>query len=815
MYFTLSLAQRYFCFRISLRFFSTQGVQKRKNVYYWENIENIKYFLGEIQKKFNLNSPEDWNSITNHKIQENGGRTLLKKYTLYELKCIACPEGKKYFNNPPQPPGYWDNKENILQFLSELKEKYNVKTLEDWNLITKKHIQSISGGNTLLNKYTIFDLKCMACPEGKSVFKKPIRAKGYWENKENIDLFLKELKETYNLNTPDDWNLISYKNIISLGGSRLLHKYSLYEIKCMACPEGNLIFDKNSKPSGYWNDKNNIHNFLINLKEKYNLNTWKDWNLITQKQIQENGGRSLLKKYSLYEIKCLGFPDGKLFYDKPIQYNPIGFWDDKENLNEFLNKLKEKFHLHTPEDWNLITHKQILSLSGSTLLKKYSLYEIKCFGCPEGKFLFEKPIKSKPVGYWDNKENINEFLHQLKEKYNLNSPEEWNLITRKQIISMGGGTLLKKYSIFDIKCFAYPNEELLFKKVIQNKGFWENKENIYEFLNQLKEKFHLHTPDDWNLITTNHIKELNGTSLLKKYSMYELKCMGCPDGNFEKSIQYKPSGFWAIENNRIQFLDELKLIYNLQTIEDWDSITTKHIQLHGGGALLHSFSIYDIKCMACPEGKSIFRQHSHFKPPNYWNDESNRNRFIEKLKLKYNLKTPQDWKRVSSHQIKRLGGDWLFYNNMKFLKSTKISFEIKDSENENITKIQRFSLRELIQSDFKRSSQRWLFLQVQKLFPGEEIVEDYFHSEISRESGFSVQFDIFLIERNIAIEYHGQQHYEDIPSAFGSLEMHKIRDLEKKKLCEKYGIQLIIIPYWWDNNLESLNKTLIATISAT
>ena len=412
---------------------------------------------------------------------------------------------------------------------------------------------------------------------------------------------------------------------------------------------------------------------------------------------------------------------------------------------------------------------------------------------------------------YDWKQNTQLFLNKIKKQNNLSTFEDWNAITQKQVRENGGGTLLKKYSMYDLKCMGFPDGKLQFNKSIKPKepGYWDNKSNILEFLGKLQKKYNLTSVHDWNSISRKHIQDNGGGALLKQYSMYDLKCFGYPDGKFifEKSKPYKPSGYWDNKNNIYKFIEELKVKYNLKTPDDWNLITRKQIQENGGRTLCQKYSMYEIKCMACPEGKFIFQ-----KPIDYWNDESNRNRFIEKLKLKYNLKTPQDWKRVSFHQIKLLGGDWLLSNNMEFLKSTKISFEIQDSENENITKIQRFSLRELIQSDFKRSSQRWLFLQVQKLFPGEEIVEDYFHSEISRESGFSVQFDIFLINRNIAIEYHGQQHYEDMSAVFASLEMHKTRDLEKKKLCEKYGIQLIVIPYWWDNNLESLKKTLQESI---
>ena len=123
-----------FCNKIKPPFFGKRG--------------DIHQFLSKIKEKYNLNTPEDWNSIKAQHIQSNGGIRLLSKYSLYEIKCIACPEGKSTFN---KPSGYWENQENIVNFLSQIKEKYNLNTPEDWNSITQKHIQSNGGRSLLVN----------------------------------------------------------------------------------------------------------------------------------------------------------------------------------------------------------------------------------------------------------------------------------------------------------------------------------------------------------------------------------------------------------------------------------------------------------------------------------------------------------------------------------------------------------------------------------------------------------------------------------------------------------------------------------------
>ena len=557
--------------------------------------------------------------------------------------------------------------------------------------------------------------------------KKPKPA-GYWNNKDNVVEFLGSLQKSLNLKTIDDWNSITKKQILSYGGSRLFKTYSLYDLKCIGYPEGKDDYNVTPKTDGFWDDKDNVIQFLLTLKGKYNFKTADDWNLLSKKIISSNGGSRLFSKYSIFDLKCLAYPEGKSFYDPPIKINnrkppkPNGYWDNKENILQFLEDLKIKLNLKTPEDWNLITSNQIRSFGGVGLLKKHSIYQIKCIGCPEGKLIFEKA--PKPSQYWNDKENVVKFLDKLKEKYNLESFDDWNSITKQQIILNGGNSLFQNYSIYDLKCLGYPNGKLMFNSS-KPVGFWDDKLNVKQFLEQMKEKYNLNTPNDWNLLTNKKIKQNGGSRLLQKYSIFELKCLGCPEGKLYFNPSNKPIGFWDNEENILQFLEDLKIKLNLKTPEDWNRLSKSQIESNGGNILVKKYSM---------------KQIIEFMNPN--------------------------------EQFSRA--------------RTKVN---------------------------KRSSQRWLFLQIQKLFPGEEIVEDYFHSEISRETGSTVQFDIFLINRNLAIEYHGKHHYEDIPTGFSPVELYRNRDREKEKLCEKFGVKLVAIPYWWDNQLDSLRATLSARLN--
>ena len=414
---------------------------------------------------------------------------------------------------------------------------------------------------------------------------------------------------------------------------------------------------------------------------------------------------------------------------------------------------------------------------------------------------------TKPFGYWNNKENIINFLKTLQVELNLNTPNDWNSITQKQIQNNGGSMLLRKYSLNEIKSLACPECKLLFNNNKSNKppGYWDKQENIQNFLKELKEKLNLNSVEDWNKLTYKQICENGGYRLTIKYSMYEIKSMACPEGKLIFQTSLKPPGYWDKYENIQNFLFELKEKLNLKTPEDWNKLTQKQIQNEGGRTLFKKYTLYDIKCLGCPEGKLIFTPPG--KPTGFWDNEENVQKFIFDLKKKFKLQSSSDWNRISKTQIRENGGWGLLY---KYSQNKEMQRKINPQ-------ISEFDLDIIIKNKKKpgrpnnfgyRSAQRWLFLQVQKLFPHEEIVEDYFHSEISTKTGFPVQFDVFLVHKNIAFEYHGKQHYEDVPTGFSPLELYNNRDKEKKLLCEQFGIQLIIIPYWWDNKIESLQKTI-------
>ena len=76
----------------------------------------------------------------------------------------------------------------------------------------------------------------------------------------------------------------------------------------------------------------------------------------------------------------------------------------------------------------------------------------------------------------------------------------------------------------------------------------------------------------------------------------------------------------------------------------------------------------------------------------------------------------------------------------------------------------------------------------------------------------SLRFDFYIKEKNLLIEYQGEQHYK--PITFDSntpiekakleLKMRRHRDWLKRNFARKNNIKLLIIPYWKFNEIENI-----------
>jgi len=182
-------------------------------------------------------------------------------------------------------------------------------------------------------------------------------------------------------------------------------------------------------------------------------------------------------------------------------------------------------------------------------------------------------------------------------------------------------------------------------------------------------------------------------------------------------------------------------------------------------------------------------------PRHFWNLSESQLRFSTKLRNYFDVRNKEDWYRLSNKQISEVARRSV--RKKSIVKMLRAVFPEEDWSSE------RFSER------IKKARQRFLLVKLREIFKNEEIYENFKHIQIKRKSGSFLELDIFLPQLNLALEYQGEQHFHEISSAgFGALVPQQIWDHEKIKLCLENRIKLIIIPYWWNNQTDSLIATI-------
>eukprot|EP01126_Amoeba_proteus_P037685 TRINITY_DN389_c0_g1_i1.p2 TRINITY_DN389_c0_g1~~TRINITY_DN389_c0_g1_i1.p2 ORF type:complete len:165 (+),score=28.73 TRINITY_DN389_c0_g1_i1:634-1128(+) len=157
----------------------------------------------------------------------------------------------------------------------------------------------------------------------------------------------------------------------------------------------------------------------------------------------------------------------------------------------------------------------------------------------------------------------------------------------------------------------------------------------------------------------------------------------------------------------------------------------------------------------------------------------------------------EDWYNISRAQIEK------YEDGKKMIsKFKRLCFALQFAFPDYPWNVQKFSKK------LKKSSQRWLLLTLKNIYThGDCFLEDH----VLYYDLIPVELDIYLPNLQLAFEYQGEQHYHDLERIFGktySLGRLLFRDHKKKECSNKFGINLITVPYWWDHEELSLREII-------
>ena len=652
--------------------------------------------------------------------------------------------------------------------------------------------------------------------------------------------FLEEFAKTKQITSEEQWKLVKSKDFLAFNkreGRKFIRKYhSPLESLLILFPEKkwNLI-EWNNFPRNFWDKKSNQLEYLKNMVDYFKITKKSDWERVNNKAVLKlKGGSSFLHKYNtIAEIMSQFIKDS----------NSLKIVNRKQNKELFRKALefylKERGYSVFPDDFYKIKRKELEGNERTKeIIKKYkSVAELFLHLFPEysiEKGKFNQKTENKPVknesdrvekNFWKDKKNHRNFLDFLgKNHFKLDKVEDWAQVKLEDFYQCkkAAGLLQFYPSFFDLIQENYPEHKFNpFQFHSKPKNIWKSRENQLLYFEELKKKLKIQNYDEFYSI---NLRVHGGYNLLREYdfSYFRLFSTLFPDYPWDKEKAEKRQpwddlafqreymdkiatqlGFYdtklvegkSLHSNQLEN-QNLQAHLSLSPLIKWNKVKVADFKKfpHAKTLLSKYKSFFDMLKAVYPEINWIPFERSQI-PYNYWNDDNNILSFVEDLKKQYFIKETADWSRLSIKQVTKSGGGRLL---RRFGNLYNILTYIYPNEKFNPA---HFAHRD------KRSTQKLLFNIIHQLYPDEEILEEYAHPDLSRMSGFAVTFDIFLPTMKVAFEYQGEHHFIEFP-AFGSLELYQTRDNEKAKLASENGINLFVIPYWWDMESTSIRKTI-------
>jgi hypothetical protein len=599
--------------------------------------------------------------------------------------------------------------------------------------------------------------------------------------------FFDWIAENLSIKCEEDWYNIKYKDISHYGGSELLkQKYNgspSYALKIIYPEIDWQVFRFHSVPKDYWNYREHRRKYFDWIADMLSISLSEDWYNITYEQIVSLKGRGLLGYYNGSHASALMdiYPE--------TDWQPWRF--QRLPKNHFTNSNDNKFangtKLSDSNDYNHDTseHQKLLE-------RDRSLVRDESLG-------WNKRMKRH---YWKDLSNMRSYFDWIAEELNVHKVEDWYQIDYRDIVDRGGSTLIDSYysgSKSDALMNCYVDTDWHpWRFGIVPDDYWNDIDNRRKFFEYLGDKLSL-TFDDWYDITRKSIFEQGGGGLLRIYSSPGSALMSAfPEFSWEPwKFQTSVKEHWSIEENRRSYLDYIAEKLQLKGVDDWYEVSPSDFDKLGGYSLVdnryhgnHSKAIMSIY-------PDVAWQPWRFVSMARKLDPSRLGDYISWLEDKMGSNAMQ-WQGITRQFAEDMVGKTFI---SKFGGSmVKILEKFYPHYSWNAMEWYL---------NGKSRSQRLLYDMMRKLVKNNvEIEMEYRFLAFKSIANFSL--DIWIPGKNLAVEYHGIQHFMD--HGFVHLDVglgtQKKRDRYRKEACTFMNIHLMEIPFWWTLNDLAISSLL-------
>lgn len=271
----------------------------------------------------------------------------------------------------------------------------------------------------------------------------------YWIDGGNGRRFLDASKKILKIKHWKDWYRINTQQFIDIGGRSLLNCFngSPSQLIMSVYPEYPWkLLDFGQVPQRYWTLHENRLAFLESMKSSLNINQPEDWYNVSQRNIMDFGGASLLDYFggSPSRLIMTVYPNFE-WNELRFKHTSRSYWSNQDNVERFMKKLEEKLQIKRWEDWYNVTSKDIIDLGGTALIARFN-------GSPS-----QLVMKSLPQHSWEiyrfgrvkitswTPSMARSLLNSVISQQNIFESVDWRTLSRTHIMQhKGGSSLLSK-----------------------------------------------------------------------------------------------------------------------------------------------------------------------------------------------------------------------------------------------------------------------------------------------------------------------------------------------------------------------------------
>jgi hypothetical protein len=467
------------------------------------------------------------------------------------------------------------------------------------------------------------------------------------------------------------------------------------------------------------------------------------------------------------------------------------------NHRTLFDTIAFKLHITKFEDW-FTTSTELLKKKGAGgVLTHYNNSLFKALSTIYSEFEWNPRTfaRSVPQHHWKQIKNQRELFDYIAVTLGVEKQEDWYLLKGQSIKKLAGGLINDYYnnSIYEALSSIYPefvwNQQLFLNAPKKLWTDWNQRRKLFD---ELSERFGIEASEQWYQLTGAEIAHYGAQTLLIGYYNGSL-CTALknvyPEYEWD-ALQFKkaPHGLWKTPQQCREFMDRISDQLNITKQEDWYRLSGEVIDAYGGLSIMsnyHQKSLWRTLRCIYPEYDWIpwfFRKVTH----KYWNDQQNRKNCLKWMEERLGISSILQWTKKSNEDVLRVGGSGLLsYYNYSLLHMLKSEYP-----NENWSELQRIT-----------SEGQSTVESILKHHLSEEVFTNYKIYDEDRHC--ILELDVYIPSLSLALEYQGEMHYD--PHYYqGSIVNRQNREEQKQAYCNKMGITLIDIPYWWHNNKQTL-----------